>query len=210
MMSSWPDFIAQIAIILPAFLFALTFHEFSHALVAYLLGDDTAKKLGRLTLNPLAHIDFIGLLFLILIRFGWAKPVPFDHRNFKHPKIYSIITALSGPMANFLLALICLYIVKYCPYAGFSPAVTKTFVQIFGTTAYVNIMLGVFNILPIPMLDGGHIITALLVDKYPGFILWLYKYSFFVLLILILLPPVQTFLIKSILAMEIILQSLVI
>lgn len=210
MMNPWPDFIAQIAIILPAFLFALTFHEFSHALVAYLLGDDTAKKLGRLTLNPLAHVDFIGLLFLILIRFGWAKPVPFDHRNFKYPKTYSIITALAGPLANFVLALACMYVVKYCHCAGFSPAVTKTFVQIFATTAYVNIMLGVFNILPLPMLDGSHILTALLVDKYPEFVLWLYKYSFFILLILILMPPVQAFLVKSILAVEILLQSLVI
>ncbi|KKQ32235.1 MAG: Zn-dependent protease [candidate division TM6 bacterium GW2011_GWF2_37_49] len=210
MTNGWTDFFAQIAVILPAFLLALTFHEFSHALVAYLLGDDTAKKMGRLTLNPLAHVDFIGLLFLILIRFGWAKPVPFDHRNFKHPKLYSVITALSGPFANFLLALVCLYAVKYIPMANLEPAIIKTFVQIFATTAYVNIMLGVFNLLPLPMLDGSHILTVMLMDRYPKFILWLYRYSFFILLILILLPPVQAFLIRTILAVEILLQSLVI
>lgn len=209
MISSWTDFFAQIAVILPAFLLALTFHEFFHALVAYLLGDDTAKKLGRLTLNPLAHIDIIGLLFLILIRFGWAKPVPFDHRNFKYPKLYSVITALSGPFANFLLALICMYGVKYIPMTTIDPVIIKTFVQILGTTAYVNIMLGVFNLLPLPMLDGSHILTVLLIDRYPGFVLWLYRYSFFILLIFILLPPVQTFLINSITAVEILLQSLV-
>jgi Zn-dependent protease len=209
MTSNWPDFFAQLAIIIPAFLMALSFHEFSHALVAYLLGDDTAKKLGRLTLNPLAHIDFIGLLFLILIRFGWAKPVPFDHRNFKYPKTYSIITALSGPLANFLLALACLYVVKYIPNTTLNPAITKTFVQIFATTAYVNIMLGVFNLLPLPMLDGSHILTVLLADRYPRFILWLYTYSFFILLILLLLPPVQTFILRLILAVEVLLQNLV-
>lgn len=209
-MPSWADFFAQIAILIPAFLMALSFHEFSHALVAHLFGDDTAKNSGRLTLNPLAHVDFVGLLFLILIRVGWAKPVPFDQRNFKYPKLYSVLTALAGPFANFILALVCMYLVKYIPTLEMNVAITKTFVQIFETTSYINIMLGVFNLLPLPMLDGSHILMVLFIDKYPNIIVWLYRYSLIILLILLFFPPVQMFILQAISAVEFFLQKLVI
>ena len=90
--------------LIPAFLIVLSVHECAHAFTALLLGDDTAKKMGRLTLNPLAHIDPMGLLFLIIFRIGWAKPVRFDQRNFKHPRLYSVLTAFAGPVSNFVLA----------------------------------------------------------------------------------------------------------
>lgn len=210
MFSSTADFFAQLAILLPAFLISLSFHEFFHAFIAYLCGDNTAKKMGRMTINPIAHIDFFGLLCLLLFRIGWAKPVPFDNRNFKYPRLYAVFTALAGPFANFLLALIIFYIMAYFPFALFSnPAVVITFLQILEATAYVNIMLGVFNLLPIPPLDGSHVITMLLIDRYPRFVFWLHQYSFIILLVLIFLPATRIFLMHMIQIAEILLRSLV-
>lgn len=209
MSPAFADFFAQLAILIPAFLVALSFHEFFHAFVAYLCGDDTAKREGRMTINPLAHVDFFGLLCLVLFRIGWAKPVPFDNRNFKYPKLYAVLTALAGPFANFLMALMLFYVMRYFPAHLFSPAISLTLFQIFEATAYVNIMLGVFNLLPIPPLDGSHVITMLLVDKFPNFVLWLYRYSFILLLFLIFFPPTYKLLIKLILIAELLLKSLV-
>jgi Zn-dependent protease len=141
-----------------AFLLSITLHEFFHALVAYWLGDDTAKRAGRLTLNPFAHIDLLGLLFLILVRVGWAKPVPIEPRNFKYPGFYSILVGLAGPFSNFMLAFISLYAMKYLvlylPY--------ETLFLFLKEMVALNVMLGLFNILPIPPLDGSHIIAALI------------------------------------------------
>jgi Zn-dependent protease len=210
MYSTTTDFIAQIAILLPAFLISLSFHEFAHAFTAYLCGDDTAKREGRMTLNPIAHIDFFGLLSLLLFRIGWAKPVPFEKKNFKYPRIYSILTALAGPFSNFLLALILFYTIAYFPVKLFSnPAITITFLQILEATAYINIMLGVFNLLPIPPLDGSLVITMLFVDRYPRFFFWLYQYSFIILLVLIFFPPTRIFLMNLIQIAETIIRSLV-
>ena len=165
----------NIAIMLPAFLAALSFNEFSHALAATFFGDPTPKKQGRLTLNPIAHVDLLGLFCLIFFRFGWAKPVMFDQRNFKHPRLYSVLTALAGPLANFILALLALYCLKYGVLLGLSQTALLTFKQIFVAIAYVNVMLGVFNLLPIPPLDGSHILMVFLVDKYPEIIAWFYR-----------------------------------
>jgi Zn-dependent protease len=202
--------LAQIALFLPAFLISLSFHEFFHALTATLLGDPTPKKYGRLTLNPIAHIDIFGLIFLLIFRFGWAKPVPFDANNFKHPKLYSIITALAGPMANFILAIITFYLIKYLPLEIFSPVVSKTIMQIISATAYVNLMLGVFNLLPIPPLDGSHVLTVLLINKYPNVIIWFYRYSIFILLLLFCFPQTQMFFLYLIKKTEYILKYFVI
>lgn len=202
--------LADAAIMLPAFLAALSFHEFFHALAATLLGDSTPKRLGRLTLNPVAHIDWMGLLFLFFFRIGWAKPVIFDNRNFKHPRLYSVITAFAGPLANFILALVALYILKYLPFFGLSDTAMLTAHQIAQAIAYVNIMLGVFNLLPIPPLDGSHVLMVFLVDKYPHIIGWFYRYSIFILLFLFLMPQTRMIFIYLIMFAESILQSLVI
>jgi len=209
-MDGFSHLFARMVIILPAFLAALSFHEFSHALLATILGDPTPKRMGRVTLNPLAHIDPMGLLFLLIFRIGWAKPVIFDPRNFKHPRLYAIITALAGPISNFILAIVCFYGLAYFPTQLFSAAVTVTLVQILQATAYVNIMLGVFNILPIPPLDGSHIITALLMNRYPHVVMFLYRYSIFFLIGLFLLPQTRMILISLISIVEQYLKMLVI
>jgi Zn-dependent protease len=172
--------IIQTVLTIIAFLMALTFHEFCHALAATLLGDPTAKRLGRLTLNPLAHIDPLGMLLLILVGFGWAKPVPFDARYFTHPRLYSILVACAGPLANFVLAFLCLVILNHLP-AG----MISNFLQI---SAWINVMLGVFNILPFPPLDGSHFISANL----PSSLVEPYRRAepfFLIALVLLLLVP---------------------
>ena len=202
-------FLAQMATLVPAFLIALSFHEFAHALVATILGDDTAKKSGRLTLNPLAHIDPMGLLCLAVFHIGWAKPVPFNQNNFKHPKLYSILTALAGPIANFILAIFCFALVRFFPIYIFPLAFAKSFVQIIETTAYINVMLGVFNLLPIPPLDGGHLITTFLQSRYPRFVFWLYQYSMFILIFLIFFPVTRNWLFQLIILTYTFLRNLV-
>lgn len=209
MMHDVTHFLASLVVLLPAFIIGLSFHEFSHARVAVWLGDDTPKRMGRLTLNPIAHIDPFGLLFLILFKFGWAKPVIFDQHNFKHPRFYSILTALAGPLSNFFLALACFYGITYLPAAHLPHAATVSFLQILQATAYINIMLGVFNLLPIPPLDGSHVLTAFLVKKYPEVVLWIYQYSFFILIGLLLLPPTQRMLFNLMAIAEHLLKMLV-
>lgn len=210
MQNTFIDSLAQIAIILPAFLISLSFHEWAHAFTATRLGDDTPRKMGRLTLNPIAHIDPLGLFFLLVFRIGWAKPVIFDQRNFKYPRVYSIITALAGPASNFILALGTLYMIAYFPTTLVPKAVTVSFLQILHVTTYVNIMLGCFNILPIPPLDGSHILTALLIKRFPETVEWLYRYSIFILLGLFILPQTRILLISMIQFTQKILIKLVI
>lgn len=185
---------ARLAIVIPSFLISLSFHECAHALAATVLGDDTPRRTHRLTLNPLRHIDPIGLFFLVLFGIGWAKPVLFDYRNFRCPRIYSIITAFAGPLSNFTLALCCLYIIKYAQLTIIS-SWTALF---FNTLAHVNIMLGVFNLLPIPPLDGSHLLIALLIKQFPEAVMWIYRYSMFILIALFLIPQSRILLLNLI------------
>lgn len=207
--TSLTNYLAQAAIVLPAFLLAVSFHEFCHALMATLLGDDTAKRNGRLTLNPLAHVDLLGLFCLIVFRIGWANPVPMDQRNFAYPRLYAIITALAGPISNFFLAIVSFLLIKFLPGTLFSPAVTATCVQVLSATASINIMLGVFNILPIPPLDGSHILVALLVNRFPSFVDWMYRYSLLMLIILFMLPQTRELLLFLITYTEQFIKSLI-
>ncbi len=198
--------IIEFIIIFIAFIIAFTFHEFAHAFVAHILGDDTPKNFGRLTLNPMAHIDPIGLIFLLLFRFGWGKPVPMNPNNFKYPRLYEVIASLAGPISNFLLALIFMYQLKYL-----SPIFSSFLILLFQTTIQINIMLGVFNLLPIPPLDGGHIISVFVPEEYKESY---YRYQPIILLILFLLffifPQTQKFLWKLIELANYFLQKLVV
>lgn len=153
--------------IIPALL-CITFHELSHGFVAWKLGDDTAKSMGRLTLNPIKHIDILGLIMMVVFKFGWAKPVPVNMFNFKKPKEGMAITALAGPVSNVILAafLMLLFGLLYTPLAGLGQTGGLILDTIL-TTAYLSCALAVFNIFPIPPLDGSKILFALLPsDKY--------------------------------------------
>ncbi len=201
--------LAKIAISVPAYMAGITIHEFAHALTAVRLGDPTPQRLGRLTLNPAAHIDWLGVLCLLVFRVGWARPVVFNPYNFKHPRFYSILCALAGPLSNFILALISLYALAYLPLLELSAAAHLTFVQIFSALTYANIMLGVVNLLPIPSFDGSHLYMTFLRDKYPHVIDWLYRYGLFIFFVIFLLPQTQNFLYKLIMNTEAILKFFV-
>lgn len=136
---------------------AITVHEFAHAWMGWRLGDPTAKYAGRLTLNPLAHLDPLGTLLLLLAGFGWGKPVPYNPHNLKHPRRDSLLIALAGPISNFLLALFFSIIFKHF-YLGEEGS---WFFILFYFLIYVNLVLMVFNLLPIPPLDGSQILTSL-------------------------------------------------
>ena len=196
--------------VLPVFLLVLSVHEAAHAGSAYLLGDDTAKRMGRLTLNPLRHIDLVGLLCLVFFRIGWAKPVIFDHRNFEHPRLYSVLTAYAGPASNFALALFTFVCWKFFPFHIMSLDSALIVAKLFETTAYVSVMLGVFNLIPIPPLDGSHLLTALLINRFPKVVFWLYRYSFFILIALVfLIPQTRQLLLSLIMMVYTLLHSLV-
>ena len=146
--------LVEFLLFIGALLIALTFHEASHALVAYYLGDFTAKLAGRVTLNPIKHLDPIGsLIFLLTQRIGWGKPVPVNPQNFKHPVRDNALTALAGPMSNFLLAFAIAMPLKYL--GQYMPEIVSDFLWL---TFHVNIFLGVFNLLPFPPLDGSGIL----------------------------------------------------
>lgn len=189
--ASWADTLASIAIQLPVFIIAFSFHEFSHAVVAYLLGDNTGKRQGRLTLNPLSHLDPTGLICLLIFHFGWANPVPFDQRNFRHPHFYTILVAIAGPASNLLLALLALLGIKLLGCFVLAPNIAFTCTQLLTSLAQVNVMLATFNIIPIPPLDGSHILTTFLIDRWPHVLGWIYRYSFFMLMLIFMLPPAR-------------------
>jgi len=147
------------------FMFSVTIHEVAHGYAAYKLGDPTARNYGRLTLNPVKHLDPMGTLCILLIGFGWAKPVPVNSRYFEHPRRDDTIVSLAGPVSNLLLAFVALLIYdKACMNLflnGYLPENVMNACYIFFVTmASVNVSLAIFNLLPIPPLDGSHLLTT--------------------------------------------------
>jgi Zn-dependent protease len=148
-------------------LITIMLHEIAHGFAALKLGDTTAKDMGRLSLNPVRHVDIFGLLMLIIVGFGWAKPVPVDMRYFKNPKRGMAITALAGPLMNFTVAFVTILVIVVWAFFGNMGSWTR---QIVVTFLEINIGLGIFNLFPIPPLDGSKILGAFLPERiyYPG------------------------------------------
>lgn len=176
-------------------LLCIVIHETCHGLVALWLGDTTARDAGRLTLNPLHHIDIWGLVMMALFKFGWAKPVPVDMRNFKHPKRDMALTALAGPVSNVLLAMVALLLraVLYYVYGQIGAnAVVEYCISFLEYTAVLSVGLAVFNIIPISPLDGSKVLFALLPDRYYRVLMRYERYGMVVLMILLLVGVLDT------------------
>ncbi len=156
--------ITQFVLLIFPILYALTVHEFSHGYVAYRLGDDTAKRAGRLTLNPIKHLDPIGTIMLFIAHIGWARPVPINPYNFKNIKKDTAYVALAGPVANFISAIIFSLIFNFFN-AHTLASSQNIFMVIIFYTIFINIALGLFNLIPFPPLDGSKILGAFLSDE---------------------------------------------
>ncbi|NLY85899.1 MAG: site-2 protease family protein [Tissierellia bacterium] len=164
---------------LPGLFIAIIFHELAHGYMAYILGDNTAKNAGRLSLNPIKHIDPVGFVCMLVFRFGWAKPVPINPLNFRNRKRDTILVSLAGPLTNFIIAILVSFVILFARIT--SPILQKIFV----ITLWYNIMLGVFNLLPFPPLDGSKILASLLPRKQEYYFYRYEKYLYIILVILI-------------------------
>ncbi len=186
------SFLQEAVYRVPALLIAITFHEVAHGWVAYRLGDPTAKYHGRLTLNPIPHIDPMGALMLLIFRFGWAKPVPVNPMYFRGDRRRGmVLVALAGPAINFILAFVVAALVamvlSYMPMTGFAIFLLNFLLMLM----IYNVFLGMFNLLPVPPLDGSKILSNLLPRSFSSFFAQIEQYGFFILILLIFTGAIQ-------------------
>ena len=171
----------EILLSLPAVFLAISFHEFAHAFVADKLGDDTPRKQGRLTLAPLAHVDWTGLILFALFGYGWAKPVQVNPSNFKNKKAGDILVSLSGPAANFLVAVLSLLVSVALMAINLSAPAMDTILLILNYCIYLNIIFGILNLIPIPPLDGYRVLKTLFFRSFTRIFVAYEKIGLFIL-----------------------------
>lgn len=168
-----------------AIIVALTIHEFSHALAGKLQGDPTAELEGRLTLNPLSHIDWLGFALLLIAGFGWAKPTPFNPYNLKYKKWGGALVALAGPISNALIVLIIGAVLALVVRVTDLPA-DNLMIRFFLLLLEINVLLAIFNLFPIPPLDGSKVLYSLIGDRYPQVVQFLETYGTYMLIAFII------------------------
>ena len=178
-------------ILLPILIFSLCFHEFSHGYIAYKLGDHTAARNGRLTLNPLAHLDPIGLLMILFVGFGWAKPVPVNPVNFSNPRVDMMKVAFAGPASNLLLAFTGGLMMRLVNIVGLLQS--EMFIQTLYFFIFINISLAVFNMIPVAPLDGSQIFGNMISKTNPELAWKLQMYGPKILMGIILIGMVTPF-----------------
>ncbi len=215
-MSFLPDLHVLTVMAVPL-LAAVTIHEVAHGLVAYYLGDPTAKMVGRLSLNPVKHLDLFGTLAFILTQaIGWAKPVPVNPQNFKNPRRDMMWVALAGPAANFVLAGLCAVFIRLLPYFLYPLSLLgKSWVTFFGKPIFLMLVLGIqlniglalFNLIPIPPLDGSRILSGLLPKPLAYQYSRLEPYGFILLLLLIFTGTIQKIILPAILKLSYLLRG---
>jgi Zn-dependent protease len=180
-------FFSRLVLQIPALLVAVTVHELAHALVADRLGDPTPRRLGRITLNPLPHIDPLGALAFVLAGFGWAKPVPVSAQYLQHPARDMAWVAVAGPLSNFVVAFVALVAVRVLSHIGGAmPFVSEPLTGVLFWTYVYNLALGIFNLIPLPPLDGGHFLPYIFPRASWSFIHQLEQVGPFLLILLVL------------------------
>jgi Zn-dependent protease len=186
-----PEYFISMLLGLPGLLVAITFHEMAHGYVAYRLGDPTAKRAGRLTLNPIKHIDPVGFICLLVFRFGWAKPVPVNAMYFKDRQKGIVLVSMAGALANILIAFVSLFIATIISemYSGLMVLTTTDLTyyvwMIFYYMYIYNLFFAIFNLIPIPPLDGSKVLFGFLPAKYQRYYYQYEKYGYVLLLLLI-------------------------
>ncbi|MFN2355227.1 MAG: site-2 protease family protein [Desulfopila sp.] len=185
------DLLTKIILLAPPILLALTLHEYAHGYIANRLGDPTAKMSGRLTLNPLRHLDPFGAIAFFLINIGWARPVPVNGAYFKNPRKDMLWVALAGPVTNLCLAVISAIVAKIIfqltlilPYSMLAEAIVVPLYEMLKASIWINLVLCIFNFLPIPPLDGSRIVVGLLPESMAETYTSFERYGFIIILIL--------------------------
>jgi Zn-dependent protease len=180
------ELIPRLIYIVPAIIIALTFHEYAHARIAYAFGDPTARNAGRLTLNPLKHLDPIGTILLLIANFGWAKPVPINPYYFQgNRKMKVLLVSLAGPLSNLLGAIVSVVAVSLIWHYVPGGTVSQYFFNFFYYLMTINVVLAIFNLIPVPPLDGSKILAGLLPDRFGRYIDFLDRFGFIILLVLV-------------------------
>ena len=188
--------IAELLITAFCVFLSLSIHEVAHGYAAYKLGDETAKNMGRLNLNPRYHLDPIGALCLFLFGFGWANPVPVNPRNFDRVKMKTgmVITSVAGPLSNLLVAFISMFLIKVLNIVGIANSALLAVYMLLQSLMILNVGLAVFNLLPVPPLDGYKVLSAVLPPRYYFKIMEYERFGFIALLLIIYLPIFNTLL----------------
>ncbi len=190
------NILLKLSVMLVPGLLAITCHEVSHGFVADKFGDNTARYMGRLTLNPLKHLDIIGTLAIFLIHIGWAKPVPVNFNNLRHPKRDMIWVAAAGPVTNFSLAFVSAMLLRGLVSFAYGAPEGSTFQMFIDPislnltfSVYFNLVLGIFNLIPIPPLDGGRVMVGLLPHRQSVALAGIERYGMIIILLVVLLFP---------------------
>jgi len=197
------DFFLKLSIMLVPGLLAITCHEVSHGYIAWRYGDPTARMLGRLTLNPLKHIDIIGTLMIFVIGIGWAKPVPVVYENLRNPKRDMIWVAAAGPITNFLLAFLSAMLLRALIAFG-NPAssssamalVLEPLALMLAFSVYINLLLAIFNMIPVPPLDGGRVLAGLLPYRQSAALSRLEPYGMVIIILLVFFTNIFSYVIS--------------
>jgi len=186
------SFLLKLSIMLVPGLMAITFHEVSHGFIAWRFGDNTARSLGRLTLNPLKHLDIIGTIMIIVIGIGWAKPVPVNYNNLRNPKRDMMWVAAAGPITNTIIALLSAFLIRIIvplteplPDSSWLQLFLEPILLMLAFSIYINLLLALFNLMPLPPLDGGRVMMGLLPYRQAAILAKIEPYGMIIIIVLV-------------------------